>query len=66
MDAGFVRPSHRMLAQHAHTVDEVIAMASAPVPESRHKWLDRDGTPAMGMRPGEQLATSISRRGRRA
>ena len=46
--AGFVRPSHRMLAQHAHGVDEAIAMATSPVPEVGHKWLDRDGTPAMG------------------
>ena len=47
--AGFVRSSHRMLAQHAHSVDEAIAMATTPVPEVGHKWLDRDGTPAMGM-----------------
>ncbi len=46
--AGFVRSSHRMLAQHAHGVDEAIAMATSPVPEVGHKWLDRDGTPAMG------------------
>ena len=42
VDAGFVRPAHRMLAQRALTVDEVIALASAPVPETPHKWLDRD------------------------
>jgi uncharacterized protein (TIGR00730 family) len=47
--AGFVRSSHRMLAQHAHGVHEAIAMATAPVPEIPHKWLDRDGTPAMGV-----------------
>jgi len=49
VQAGFVRSSHRMLAQHAHGVDEAIAMATAPVPEIPHKWLDRDGTPAMGV-----------------
>ncbi len=48
VQAGFVRSSHRMLAQHAHSVDEAIAMATSPVPEIPHKWLDRDGTPAMG------------------
>jgi uncharacterized protein (TIGR00730 family) len=48
VQAGFVRSSHRMLAQHAHSVDEAIAMATSPVPEVGHKWLDRDGTPAMG------------------
>jgi len=48
VQAGFVRGSHRMLAQHARSVDEAIAMATSPVPEVGHKWLDRDGTPAMG------------------
>jgi uncharacterized protein (TIGR00730 family) len=43
--AGFVRSSHRMLAQHAHSVDEAIAMATAPVPDVGHKWIDRDATP---------------------
>lgn len=49
VDAGFVRPSHRMLAQRARTVDEAIALATAPVPDTPHKWLDRDGTPAAGV-----------------
>lgn len=44
-DAGFVRASHRMLAQRAHSVDEAIALALAPAPASSHKWLDRDRTP---------------------
>ena len=48
VDAGFVRPSHRMLAQRARTVDDAIALASSPVPDTPHKWLDRDGTPAHG------------------
>lgn len=39
--AGFVREQHRMLAQRARTVDEAIALALAPVPESPSKWLDR-------------------------
>lgn len=42
VDAGFVRPAHRMLAQRAVTVEEVIALASGPVPDTPHKWLDRD------------------------
>jgi uncharacterized protein (TIGR00730 family) len=42
VDCGFVRPSHRMLAQRAVTVDEAITLATAPVPETSHKWLDRD------------------------
>jgi uncharacterized protein (TIGR00730 family) len=42
--AGFVRDSHRMLAQRAHTVDEAIALATGPVPDVGHKWVDRDVT----------------------
>jgi uncharacterized protein (TIGR00730 family) len=49
VEAGFIRSSHRMLAQHAHSVDEAIAMATSPVPDVGHKWIDRDGTPAMGL-----------------
>jgi len=48
VDTGFVRSSHRMLAQRARTVDDAIALAGAPVPDTPHKWLDRDGTPAHG------------------
>lgn len=40
--AGFVRPAHRMLAQRARNVDEAIALATSPVPNTPHKWLDRD------------------------
>jgi uncharacterized protein (TIGR00730 family) len=47
--AGFLRSSHRMLAQHAHSADEAIAMAMAPVPDVGHKWIDRDATPAPGI-----------------
>lgn len=49
VEAGFLRPSHRMLAQRARTVDEAIAIASSPAPDTPHKWLDRDGTPAGGV-----------------
>lgn len=49
VDFGFVRPSHRMLAQRARTVDDAIALATAPPPDIPHKWLDRDGTPAHGV-----------------
>jgi len=45
VEFGFVRPAHRMLAQRALSVDEAIAMATAPVPDTPHKWLDRDPTP---------------------
>ena len=51
VDAGFVRPSHRMLAQRAVSVDEAIALATAPVPDTPHKWLDRDATPRGVPRP---------------
>lgn len=43
--AGFVRSSHRMLAQRAHTVDEALALALAPAPETPNKWIDRDTGP---------------------
>ncbi|HEY4608271.1 MAG TPA: TIGR00730 family Rossman fold protein [Ilumatobacteraceae bacterium] len=46
--AGFVRDSHRMLAQRAHTIDEAIALATGPVPDVGHKWIDRDVTPLPG------------------
>lgn len=48
VDAGFVRDSHRMLAQRALTIDEAIALATAPVPDVGHKWIDRDVTPLPG------------------
>jgi uncharacterized protein (TIGR00730 family) len=47
--AGFVRDSHRMLAQRAHTIDEAIALATGPVPDVGHKWIDRDLTPMPGV-----------------
>ena len=47
--AGFVRDSHRMLAQRAHTVDEAIALATGPVPNVGHKWIDRDVTLPTGV-----------------
>jgi hypothetical protein len=45
VDAGFVRSAHRMLAQRARTVEEAIALAMSPVPETPSKWLDRDTGP---------------------
>lgn len=42
VDSGFVRRSHRMLAQRAHTIDEALALAVAPAPETPNKWIDRD------------------------
>lgn len=49
VECGFVRPAHRMLAQRALSVDDAIALATAPVPDTPHKWLDRDPTPARGV-----------------
>lgn len=49
--SGFVRPAHRVLAQRARTVDEAIAIATGPVPQTPHKWLDRDATPPLGLLP---------------
>jgi len=40
--SGFVRSSHRMLAQRAHTVREALALALAPAPVTGSKWIDRD------------------------
>lgn len=40
--SGFVRSSHRMLAQRAHTVEEALALALAPAPDTPNKWIDRD------------------------
>jgi hypothetical protein len=34
-----------MLAQRARTVEEAIALAMSPVPETPSKWLDRDTGP---------------------
>jgi uncharacterized protein (TIGR00730 family) len=42
VEASFVRSSHLALAQRAGTVDEAIAMVTAPVPDTPHKWIDRD------------------------
>jgi uncharacterized protein (TIGR00730 family) len=44
VDHGFVRPAHRMLRPRTVTVDDAIALATSPVPDTPHKWLDRDGT----------------------
>ena len=42
VEAHFIRGAHRMLAQRARTVDEAVAMATGPTPETPHKWIDRD------------------------
>lgn len=42
VEASFVRGAHRMLAQRARSVDEAISLATAPSPDTPHKWLDRD------------------------
>lgn len=51
VEASFVRPGHRMIAQSARTVDEAIALANSPVPDVGHKWIDRDNTPVSGITP---------------
>jgi len=51
VDAGFVRPAHRMLAQRALSVDDAIALATGPVPDTPHKWLDQDTNPRGVPRP---------------
>jgi uncharacterized protein (TIGR00730 family) len=42
VDARFIRSAHRGLAQRATTVADAIRMATAPVPDTPHKWIDRD------------------------
>ena len=42
VEAGFVRPEHAALAQQATTVDDVLALATAPAPDTPHKWIDRE------------------------
>ena len=42
VEASFVRRAHLALAQRAGSVAESIEMATAPVPDSPHKWIDRD------------------------
>lgn len=44
VDAGFLRGTHRLLAQRALTVDEALALATSPTPDVEHKWIDRDRT----------------------
>lgn len=43
--AGFIRESHRALAQRASSVDEVLALAASSAPVVANKWIDRDGVP---------------------
>jgi uncharacterized protein (TIGR00730 family) len=50
---GFVRRSHAMLAQRAHTVDEALALALAPAPTTPDKWIDRDTSPVPVIRLDE-------------
>jgi uncharacterized protein (TIGR00730 family) len=42
VEARFVRPEHRSLAQRAATVAEAIELATSPPPATPHKWLDLD------------------------
>jgi uncharacterized protein (TIGR00730 family) len=42
VDARFVRPEHRALAQRATSVTAAIEAALAPPPATPHKWLDLD------------------------
>jgi len=45
VDAGFLRPAHRALAQRATTVEEALRLALGPMPELPQKWEERDGPP---------------------
>lgn len=40
--AGFVRAEHAELAQRACSVEGVLALATAPAPNTPHKWIDLD------------------------
>jgi uncharacterized protein (TIGR00730 family) len=42
VDAGFLRPAHRVLAERALSPDDAIGIALAPLPPIPHKWIDRD------------------------
>ena len=42
VDARFVRPDHRSLAQRAVTVAEAIDRATSTPPATPHKWIDLD------------------------
>ena len=42
VEAGFVRAEHAALAQRAVTADQVLALATAPAPDTPHKWIDRE------------------------
>ena len=42
VSAGFVRAEHAALAQRGRSVDEVLALATAPAPDTPHKWIDLD------------------------
>ena len=42
VEAGFVRADHAALAQRGTTVDDVLALATAPAPSTPHKWIDLD------------------------
>jgi uncharacterized protein (TIGR00730 family) len=38
--AGLIKPAHRAMAQRATTVDDAIAIATGPAPDSPSKWTD--------------------------
>ncbi len=40
--AGFVKSEHAALAQRGVTVDQVLALATAPAPSTSPKWIDRE------------------------
>ena len=48
VDAGFVRPEHARLAQRASSADEALSLATAPAPDTPHKWIDLDNITAKG------------------
>jgi predicted Rossmann-fold nucleotide-binding protein len=44
VEAGFLRPAHRRLANEAGSVAEALALLEEPPPPPVHKWIDRDDT----------------------
>ena len=42
VSAGFVRAEHARLAQRGESVEDVLALATAPAPDTPHKWIDLD------------------------
>jgi len=42
VEGGFVKPEHRELVMRATFAEEAVALATGPVPDVPHKWIDLD------------------------